>query len=154
MCKSCEIFWLIGILEGEGTFAGGDRTPLVRVAMTDKDTVQRAADLMGCEVSIRKGQKPQYKDVFGATITGLAAADLMMKIYPHMSMRRQEKIQSIIVNYSGPGHKLNRADVREIRRIYSAGECTQQILANKYRVAQSLISAIVNRKKWATVQKR
>jgi len=147
------MFWLIGLLEGDGTFSySGAHTPMIRIAMTDKDTVQRAADLMGCEVRFKKRGKAHYKDLFTATIGGFRAADLMVRIYSDMSMRRQEKIQSILANYSGPGHKLSRGDIREIREKYETGDYTQRKLADKYGVAQSLISGIINRKKWKSVE--
>lgn len=47
--------------------------------------------------------------------------------------------------------KLTESDVVEIRRRHSAGEVSQQELAQEYRVAQYTIYAIVHRKTWAHI---
>jgi len=49
------------------------------------------------------------------------------------------------------GAKLTDDKVREIRRLYATGNFTQQELALKFGVAQSVISDIVKRKKWKHV---
>ena len=44
------LYWLAGILEGEGTFMRGTpsspNSPIARICMTDRDTVTRAALLL------------------------------------------------------------------------------------------------------------
>ena len=47
--------------------------------------------------------------------------------------------------------KLTDTKVIEIRARYSTGRITQQGLAEEYGVDQSLISEVVNRKKWAHI---
>ena len=47
--------------------------------------------------------------------------------------------------------KLTEDNVREIRRLYATGQFTQQDLALKFGVAQSVISDIVKRRKWKHV---
>ena len=44
--------------------------------------------------------------------------------------------------------KLTEPEVIEIRKIYSRGGVTQQYLADEHGVSRSLISMIVNRKRW------
>jgi hypothetical protein len=46
-----ELYWLAGLLEGEGSFVKGPPSrpncPIVQLAMTDGDVVERAARLLG-----------------------------------------------------------------------------------------------------------
>jgi hypothetical protein len=46
--------------------------------------------------------------------------------------------------------KLTEQDVLDIRNSYESGD-VQSILAARYQVSQTLISAIVRRKNWAQV---
>ncbi|KKN69830.1 hypothetical protein LCGC14_0436540 [marine sediment metagenome] len=45
--------------------------------------------------------------------------------------------------------KLKQREVESIRSEYAAGGITQQALADKYGVAQSVVSDVVNGKRWA-----
>lgn len=44
--------------------------------------------------------------------------------------------------------KLNEENVREIRRLYTDGLCSQQSLADVFKVSQNAISHIIRRKNW------
>ncbi len=48
-------------------------------------------------------------------------------------------------------YKLTEAKVQEIRRLYATGEWTQQQLAEKFGIAQAVVSSIVLRKIWRSV---
>lgn len=48
-----------------------------------------------------------------------------------------------------PAHKLDEADIREIRRL--AGTTSQQDLADRFGIAQTTVSRIVRRKTWSWV---
>ena len=51
-----------------------------------------------------------------------------------------------------PGReKLTESDVRAIRSAYASGNVLQRELAEKYNVARSLISQVVNRNRWAHI---
>lgn len=47
--------------------------------------------------------------------------------------------------------KLTEEKVREIRRRYSQGNITNQVLADEFRVTASVISEVVNRRAWKHV---
>ena len=47
--------------------------------------------------------------------------------------------------------KLTEGDVIEIRRLYTAGDCSQRKIAEAFGVSQPMISDIVNRKTWKHV---
>jgi len=149
--NGCEMYWLIGVLEGDGSFYMKN-TPMITLKMQDKDTIQLAADLMGCEkISGSPGQQPHYKYMYMARICGYKAADLMARIYSHMSLRRQGQIQSILARYTGPG-KLVPNDVREIRKLYATGNYSQNQLAAKFGVVQSNIHKIIHRGTWKYIK--
>lgn len=60
--------------------------------------------------------------------------------------------RSLILRGEGNGRAvLADGDVRDIRAAYASGQYTQNQLAEKYRVYQSTISAIVIRKLWKHV---
>lgn len=41
-----DLYWLAGLLEGEGCFTYSGSTPMVQLQMTDKDVVERASLLL------------------------------------------------------------------------------------------------------------
>lgn len=91
-----EVVWLAGLLEGEGAFdLHRQRYPRVRVAMTDRDVVGRAARLMGSTVRLTIRPQP-YKPIWHAEISGQPAVDVMSAVLPYMGARRSSKIASIL----------------------------------------------------------
>lgn len=130
-----ELYWLAGLLEGEGSFVAGPpsdrRCPLVRLPMTDEDVVTHAARML-CRAVVpwdRKGEQPR-KRVFNTTIKGTAAVTLMRSLYPVMGIRRREQISRAL---AGPHAHRVRAVIRDARctvagcerRIRSRGLCLQ-----------------------------
>lgn len=49
-------------------------------------------------------------------------------------------------------HKLTENDVREMRRLYSSGEFTQQELAHKYGIDRPYATKIINYRQWKHVK--
>ena len=102
-----DIYWLAGLLEGEGCFAhsiyhttgrasGKEITGVtfrIQLSMTDRDIVERAAKLFGREVTevITQGTLS-----YRVQISGSDAIQWMMTLYPLMGIRRSGKILSII----------------------------------------------------------
>jgi len=87
-----DIIWLAGLLEGEGAFdVSKGAYPRVRLAMTDRDTVERAAALMGCKVRLSYHGKPA-SPTWHAEVTGSRASVIMQAILPHMGARRSQQI--------------------------------------------------------------
>lgn len=91
-----DVVWLAGLLEGEGSFdLHRGRYPRVRVAMTDRDVIGRAATLMG--VSVRLSLKPApQKAMWHAEASGPKAEAIMRAILPHMGARRSARIAQIL----------------------------------------------------------
>jgi hypothetical protein len=102
----CEVAWLAGLLEGEGTFAasgkGGNTYPVVSVQMCDLSVVRRASAILGA-ASLRE-HRPEnegWSTVYVATISGARAADWMRRLRPFMGIRRTAAIDNALANY-GP----------------------------------------------------
>lgn len=91
-----DVVWLAGLLEGEGTFdLHRGKYPRVRVAMTDRDVVGRAATLLGARVRLSLKPAP-YKASWHAEISGEKASEVMRAVLPHMGARRSAKIAEIL----------------------------------------------------------
>lgn len=112
-----DLIWLAGLLEGEGTFdLHRGRYPRIRLAMTDRDVVGRAATLMDASIrmTIRTdGQKALYH----SEISGERAAAIMEALLPYMGARRSSRIAEILGGYYAvkgvntpalPGPRLTR----------------------------------------------
>ncbi len=112
-----DFHWLIGLLEGEGTFLTGPPSnpglPIVRVSMTDRDVVQRVARLLDRAVVALRPRRQHHKTPFAATIKGAPAVDLMLAVHDFMGVKRRTQIQRAIRSW----HK------RRSRRWRSPGPC-------------------------------
>lgn len=110
-----DAVWLAGLLEGEGTFDLHRRKyPRVRVGMSDRDVVGRAATLMGAQVRLSLKPYPNSA-MFHAEISGTKAVAVMEEVLPHMGARRSAKIATVLgwarlaANSNGqPGPKISR----------------------------------------------
>jgi len=91
--------WIVGILEGEGTFdLSNKKYPRVRIEMTDKDSVYRFYAVLGVSRTPRHTVRQDKKDSWVGSIHGPQAKLLMVDVFPHMSERRQQKIQEILLD--------------------------------------------------------
>ena len=139
-----QLPWLAGLLEAEGTFLrpppSMPNCPIVACRMTDRDVVERVADLFGTAVmTIDKGR---YRTEYAATLKGSGAVALMTDIRPLMGSRRQQAIDVAIGCYSPPARKLDFSDAEEIRRRSANGESVSS-LARSYKVARQTIHPIL-----------
>lgn len=91
-----SVIWLSGLLEGEGSFdTHRSRYPRVRLAMSDRDTVTRAAALMGCSVRLSLRPAP-HAAMWHAEIQGPRAEAVMRAILPFMGARRSARIAEVL----------------------------------------------------------
>lgn len=97
MSTEADMYWLAGLLEGEGSFLKGPPSspgqPIVQLPMTDQDVVERAARLFDRAVTPwdRSSERPR-KRVFITAIKGAAAVRVMRALYPVMGVRRRTQI--------------------------------------------------------------
>ncbi|UDL14635.1 LAGLIDADG endonuclease [Arthrobacter phage KeAlii] len=91
-----DLLWLAGLLEGEGTFdAHRGKYPRIRLAMTDRDIVGRAASLMDAKIRLSLHTAPA-KPTWHTEISGQRAAEIMSQILPFMGTRRSGKIAEVL----------------------------------------------------------
>jgi hypothetical protein len=91
-----DVYWLAGLLEGEGAFdAHRGKYPRIRLAMTDRDVVGRAASLM--DTSVRCSLHPApAKATWHSEVSGERAAAIMRELLPHMGSRRSQRIADVL----------------------------------------------------------
>lgn len=93
-----ELGWLVGILEGEGTFRYFHRSQRVALQMSDEDTVYKVAAiferLTGLVIEVKdiKPQKNHHSLMHYIAVNGEPARVVMKTIVKHMSHRRRQKI--------------------------------------------------------------
>jgi hypothetical protein len=91
-----DLLWLAGLLEGEGSFdAHRGKYPRIRLAMTDRDVVGRAASLMDSKIRLSLHPAPA-KPTWHTELSGARAAAVMSLILPHMGSRRSGKIAEVL----------------------------------------------------------
>jgi len=140
-----EFFWLVGLLEGEGSFLkptpSQPHSPAISVQMTDEDVIQKVSVLLGSKYQTCKPQKSHHKVSFRIMKRGYKAVELMKKLFPHMGVRRQSQITRAIYNYS-PNRKLLTPEVkRKIVKTYRNGMVARKV-AQKFGIRRETVHRI------------
>lgn len=104
--NAIEIAWLAGLLEGEAAFMISKNSPVIALQMSDEDIVNRVAGIMavGGLAPWRPKKKEHYKQIFGCRIHGARAVVWMLILYPHLGLRRREKIREIVTSWEANAH--------------------------------------------------
>jgi hypothetical protein len=138
------LFWLAGLLEGEGSFLkpipSDPGRPILSCRMTDLDVVELVAAAFGTRV--QANDKGQHRTEFAALLRGARAVELMSVLRPMMSRRRQEAIDRALCGYMYPTRKLNLLEAEMIRRRRAAGQ-TISSLARRYEVSRPTIRSVL-----------
>lgn len=161
------LHWLAGLLEGDGSFYYQDKgSPNIKLSMTDRDVVKKAAQIMGASLLGPYNQRGGRKRMWIANLSGQKALDMMEILLPMMGKRRTTRIKSIQLaceNRPGrgnhprnhgsdhPNSKLNPIAVRVIRFLSGVG-ISRIRLANVYGVDQATIGHVANRYSWKSVE--
>jgi len=145
-----DFYWLIGILEGEGSFIKGPpsqpKVPQLCVSMTDEDVIIKVANLLDAKYrKSDRGTDKGWKPSFTTTIRGKKAVDFMLKIEPYMSKRRKEQINKAVSCWSPREGKISLLQARDIRKEFKTGK-SAKVLGIKYNVSHWYIYHIVNNK--------
>ena len=153
-----DLYWLAGLLEGEGCFAF-NRTPKITIAMTDEDIIQRVSILFNTSYRALPQRHEGYKTVYRTEVFGERAISLMLAILPNMGTRRSAKINEVIkLARARPGiakgeraqaSKVNDEQAKVIKMEYEnrhiSGE-TGWSIANKYNITQAAVWYITNKR--------
>src|SRR5262245_9178233 len=121
-----EFHWLVGLLEGEGSFLKGPPCnpylPVLSIESTDEDIVARVASLLGRAYSSLKSRRGHWKPSFRTVLKGRKAVDLK-KLQPLMGARRQQQIEEAVGSYQVRSRiKLTARQVVAIKRRLRKGE--------------------------------
>jgi len=95
--EQSKIIFLAGIFDGEGSFGiwskgkGRNKEFACTIEMTDKDSVQKFADMFGGQLFPCKVRKPHHTPTWRWRQNGYRAFQIIDKMIEYMSERRQEK---------------------------------------------------------------
>jgi hypothetical protein len=106
-----DIYWLAGIIEGEGCFSPAlrakwpeYRNPRIRIEMTDKDVICKASMILHGSIKISQNawasKRNGHQIKYTVEVTGKPAMDWMIMLYPMMGERRQAKIKEVLAQYN------------------------------------------------------
>lgn len=115
MISTCNIYWLAGLLEGEGHFGYMGRTPRVDLWTTDRDVIEQAATLVSKLVVTKPPSKYSKKTQFGFTACGSDAWGIMFTVYSLLGKRRRRQIQDAVEKWR-QRHLLSRNERSAIAR--------------------------------------
>lgn len=160
-----DLGWLAGVIEGEGSIslrsgARNSRWVVVRVAMTDRDVIERLRAVTGFgKITTVSPRNPAHLDQYQWAVGSRAECQaLLTAIRPQMGVRRSAKIAdalTYLAAYPTPSRrgeknvssKLTSDIVRQIRTDHADG-VTPKTLAATYGIAFQTAYKIVQRKTW------
>lgn len=154
-----ELYWLAGLLEGEGSFIPGPPSnrnqPVVSISMTDEDVIAKVAKLWGmsyCPCSEDRCRENGWKIPYRTALRGSKAVQLMLRLKPHMSFRRQTQIHAAIDSYDPDLRRLNSAKISpETALAIRVSKGTNQAVAMKFGVSDATVSRIRSGKQWSSL---
>jgi transposase len=103
-----ELMWLIGWLEGEGSFGGtaNNKAPWISGNSIDEDTIERVCHLLDCHKYQVKNTNNNHKKLFAFRIQRISNIQLLRDICMFFGSRRRSKITSLV-------KPSNKEDARE-----------------------------------------
>lgn len=158
------LYWLAGLLEGEGSFRkpapSAPNQPIISVQMTDQDVIERVAACFGTKAKFIRSKHERHKDSYVAIVRGRRAVEMMRLLYPLMSNRRRQQIDSALDGYVGvpqeqglfdSASKLTVSQVKEIKQRLANGEKPQTICKD-YNVSKWAIRHIKSGRTWRNIE--
>jgi hypothetical protein len=148
-----DLYWLSGLLEGEGHFGlrRQGRDLVIQVGMTDLDVIDRAHRLIGSG-SRKSRVLPSGKTFHIVTVANQSVArDLMEKMLPIMGERRAQKMRECLAAHAEVdppkrdwthcknGHELSGANLRVITEgKYTKRRCVEcsKLRQRKHRASK------------------
>jgi hypothetical protein len=130
--KDADLYWLAGLLEGEGSFLAGPpsspRSPAVQVSMVDRDIVERAAALLGVAVTVVPSRRDGWRTAYGARVRGSRAVLWMRRLHPLMGARRRAQIERAVASHGpDPRRRLDDASAVEALAHLANGESVRAV---------------------------
>jgi hypothetical protein len=143
--KKHTLYWLAGLLEGEGAFMKGSpskpKAPQICLQMTDEDIVARVAHLCGVSYQKRAPSKRWWKTIFSLFLRGARAVKLMKELKPLLGLRRRAQIKQALLCYKpDPNHWTVKGRVSSVRaRTLVANGLSYRAAARKLKCSHQTI---------------
>jgi hypothetical protein len=101
MLTTEDLYWVAGMLEGEGSFIITNGALVISMGTTDEDIAKRVAKILGAYINGPYQDKrfPNNKPVFKLAVRRHEAHGWMMTLFSLMSKRRQAKIKELLLKY-------------------------------------------------------
>lgn len=139
------LYWLAGLLEGEGSFCAAPPSksakPYIYVSMTDEDVIAKVAAIFDVKYHLsrpKQGRDKNWRPIFAVRLTGKRAVELMTMLKPMMGERRQAQIDKAVATYRDEKHRaLTPEQMEELRHRSQNGESVLE-LAKEYGISKSL----------------
>jgi hypothetical protein len=143
--KKTDLYWLAGLLEGEGNFYAGETSAWITVKMTDKEPVEQAAKLMvNCRVL--EYPNPPLKTLYSATLRSAKhVRSLCLQLRPLMAPRRQAQIDNVlwVCNRIDDDRISGFQKVILVRYLVNAGGLSQSELSRRTGIDSKIISRVM-----------
>jgi hypothetical protein len=149
-----DFYWMVGLLEGEGSFMSGPpsapNNPRISIAMTDQDIIERVVQLCQTTSQTLRSRNEHHKRVYRMLLRGKTAVDLMKRLHPLMGIRRQAQINRVLENYVdipinkgmyNPSAKISEGQAKAIKQRLQDGENLTTIAAD-YNISVSIVREI------------
>jgi hypothetical protein len=138
------LYWLAGLLEGEGSFCVGlpshPNSSSIHIKMVDEEVIAKVSAIWGVKYHRyfpKRYEASGWRPVYVSKVTGRRAVEFMMLLCPLMGKRRQGQIDRAIASFSDLRRALTPEKMEEIRRRSQNGENVLE-LAKEYGISKSL----------------
>jgi len=140
-----QLYWLAGLLEGEGSFLkptpSAPNRPIVGLQSTDEDVIAKVAQIFGLKYG--SWHSDLYKDkgwkrVFRVYLRGARAVEFMLLIKPLMGSRRQQQIDCALASYRPREMLIGEEKAKELARRYWEGERFPTALGRECGISKNL----------------
>ena len=115
-----DLYWLAGLLEGEGSFTKPPPSKKNKIAihleMTDRDIVEKAARIMSASVYCPK-RREKYKQSYRFNLSHAKAFYWMTLLFPLMGSRRQQRIKECLEEYNPIKYDYNLPSKEELIKL-------------------------------------
>lgn len=154
MITECDLVWLAGYLEGEGSFMRGSPSqpnlPVIQVMATDEDVILRVANMFGTACQKIKSRSQKWKQAYSTRLRGKKAVNFMMSLKPLMGKRRQQQIEKALASYNAKSYKLTEDIVKQIKIALQQGK-KQGVVAKEFGLRRETVNKINCGKFWSDV---
>jgi hypothetical protein len=133
-----DIAWLAGLVEGEGNISINGRSFTIRVKMTDRDVVERAADLLGAKlypIAPRSGRQALWL----AQVKGATAAGWAMTLYPWLGVRRRQQVRDALAHWRRQGNGVINNGLADAILVYRSARLSQAEIMARLRIGKSTV---------------